>query len=231
MTPDEVPTPIGQIVRWHACEDVASMQQAAYRWIVDASVNAIAERGRFVLALAGGNTPRGVYAMLRDADTDWSQWHIWFGDERCAPVDDPQRNSAMARKAWLDHVPIPALQIHAIAGESGPEAAAYAYSTALRDIGDFDLVLLGLGEDGHTASLFPGTNGALHRMHPMRSRFSPHPSPHPSASPSAHRASDAHARWCFSWKARQSGAHSRNGVRARIFRRVQCGLWMGWMCS
>ena len=149
-----------QIVRWHQFVDSAALQQAAYRWILDASVRAIAARGRFAIVLAGGNTPRGVYAMLRDAGsdktlTDWSRWDIWFGDERCALPDDPQRNSMMARAAWLDHVAIPRDQIHAIPTELGAETAASVYADALRGVDDFDLVLLGLGEDGHTASLFP----------------------------------------------------------------------------
>ncbi len=154
-----------QRVRWHPVADAAALQHAAYRWILDASVRAISQRGRFAIVLAGGNTPRGVYAMLRDAGTDgarsegmrtdWSRWHIWFGDERCVAPDDPQRNSAMARAAWLDHVAISQEQIHVIPAESGADVAARSYADALRGIDDFDLVLLGLGEDGHTASLFP----------------------------------------------------------------------------
>jgi 6-phosphogluconolactonase len=144
-----------QVLRWHAVADTAALQQAAYRWIVDASAHAIAARGSFLIVLAGGNTPRGVYAMLRDATTDWSCWDVWFGDERCAPPDDPERNSVMARDTWLAHVAIPHDRIHAIPSEMGAEPASAAYSEALRGIGEFDLVLLGLGEDGHTASLFP----------------------------------------------------------------------------
>jgi len=145
-----------QIVRWHPVADSAALQQAAYRWILDASTHAIAARGLFAIVLAGGNTPRGVYALLRDADVDWSRWDIWFGDERCALPDDPDRNSMMARVAWLDHVAIPRDRVHAIPTERGADAAAIAYADALRGAGDFDMVLLGLGEDGHTASLFPG---------------------------------------------------------------------------
>jgi 6-phosphogluconolactonase len=146
----------GQVVRWHPVADAAALQQSTRRWILDAAARAIAARGRFVIVLAGGNTPRAAYAMLRDATTEWSRWEIWFGDERCAALDEPERNSVMARDAWLSHVAIPQDQVHVIAAERGADAAACAYADALRDIDDFDLVLLGIGEDGHTASLFPG---------------------------------------------------------------------------
>jgi len=117
---------------------------------------AIKERGRFLLVLAGGSSPCGVYQRLREAAADWTNWHIFFGDERCLPADDPERNSKMAFDAWLSHVPIPPGQIHVMPAELGAEAAAAAYNAVLSGIGEFDLVLLGLGEDGHTASLFPG---------------------------------------------------------------------------
>ncbi|MBS0192830.1 MAG: 6-phosphogluconolactonase [Proteobacteria bacterium] len=150
-----------QIVRWHPLPDAATLAQAACARILAAAARAIAARGRFDIVLAGGNTPRAAYALLRDADfhavrPDWSRWQVWFGDERCAPVDDPQRNSAMARSAWLDQVPIAPQNRHPIPAERGAMAAAADYANALRGIGDFDLVLLGLGEDGHTTSLFPG---------------------------------------------------------------------------
>jgi len=90
------------------------------------------------------------------ANTDWSAWHIYFTDERCLPPADAARNSRMAGEAWLDHVPIPIIQLHVIPAELGANKAASAYVETLRTIGEFDLVLLGIGEDGHTASLFPG---------------------------------------------------------------------------
>ena len=106
--------------------------------------------------LAGGDTPRAVYALLRGAKVAWSAWHVYFGDERCLPANDPGRNSRMADETWLDHVTIPQSQRHAIPAELGATRAALAYQESLRPVGVFDLVLLGLGEDGHTASLFPG---------------------------------------------------------------------------
>lgn len=140
--------------RWHPMADLAALREEAYRRILDASVSAIAARGRFLLVLAGGTTPTPIYTALRDADTDWSRWEIWFGDERCLPAGDPERNSTMATQAWLAHVPIPIERIHVIAAELGAADAAVQYAGALRGVDAFDLVLLGLGEDGHTASLF-----------------------------------------------------------------------------
>lgn len=144
------------VTRWIAVADTGALRRAACERILDAAGRAIAGRGAFVISLAGGNTPRDVYAMLREAATDWSRWQIHFGDERCLPRSDSERNSRMAREAWLDRIPIPTANIHEIAAELGPEAGAADYARALQAVGDFDLALLGLGEDGHTASLFPG---------------------------------------------------------------------------
>ena len=145
-----------QLVRWHAARDDTAFRDTAARWILSAAEHAIAARGRFVIVLAGGETPRGIYETLRGATTDWSRWQVWFGDERCLPSTDPQRNSAMAWSVWLDQAPVPPASVHVIPAEIGPDAAAREYADALQDVGEFDLVLLGLGEDGHTASLFPG---------------------------------------------------------------------------
>ncbi len=142
-------------VRWIGVADAAALRQIAYRRILDAAAHAIERRDRFLIVLAGGNTPRGIYRMLRAAATDWSRWQVYFGDERCLPADDAERNSRMAADAWLNRVPIPPDQVHAIPAELGAAAAALAYAETLRGAGNFDLVLLGLGEDGHTASLFP----------------------------------------------------------------------------
>jgi 6-phosphogluconolactonase len=145
-----------QVVRWHALPDRAALSTAALQRILAAADAAIRARGRFHIVLAGGDTPRIVYERLRQCEAAWAAWHVYFGDERCVPRDDPARNSRMAGEAWLDHVALPASQLHAIPAELGAERAAKAYAGTLRHVGEFDLVLLGLGEDGHTASLFPG---------------------------------------------------------------------------
>ena len=141
--------------RWHAVSDERALQQAAIEAILAGAAEAIHERGRFHLVLAGGNTPRAIYRGLCAAQTDWSAWHIYFGDERCLPPVNSERNSRMAAEVWLDCVPIPPVQLHTIPGELGALQAARMYAETLQAVGDFDLVLLGLGEDGHTASLFP----------------------------------------------------------------------------
>jgi 6-phosphogluconolactonase len=143
-------------VRWLPVADASALRGVACGRIMAAAVRAIASRGRFLLVLAGGDTPHDLYPMLRTTDTDWSRWHIYYGDERCLPIDSTERTSRMTAYAWLNHVPIPPEQVHTIPAELGALAAAQAYADTLRGLGEFDLVLLGLGEDGHTASLFPG---------------------------------------------------------------------------
>lgn len=126
--------------------------------IARAAEQAIIDSGTFRLVLAGGHAPRALYERLRALKTDWAAWHVYFGDERCLPAVDLGRNSTLARDVWLNHVPVPQQQVYAIPTEMGAKAAAAAYATALQQVGEFDLVLLGLGEDGHTASLFPGND-------------------------------------------------------------------------
>jgi 6-phosphogluconolactonase len=145
---------------WQGVENEEELAFIACRSILAAAGKAIAARGRFSIVLAGGRTPEQTYHLLSEAEAAWQQWHVYFGDERCRPADDPQRNSRMAGQAWLEQVSIPAGQIHVIPAELGARAAAQAYEPLVRRALPFDLVLLGLGGDGHTASLFPDT--ALH---------------------------------------------------------------------
>jgi 6-phosphogluconolactonase len=126
------------------------------RVIQAAAARAIARRGRFQMVIAGGRTPLASYNLLVGAPADWDRWHIFWGDERCLSADDSGRNSVAAARAFLDRVPIPRGNLHWIAAERGAAAAALDYEAMIGDRLPFDLVLLGMGEDGHTASLFPG---------------------------------------------------------------------------
>jgi 6-phosphogluconolactonase len=136
-------------------EDVAAH---ACRIIIAEAEAAIRERQVFRIVLAGGGTPRRTYEMLAGVAQDWSHWEIFWSDERCLPADHAERNSRMTHDAWLSRVAIPAGRIHPIPAELGAVRAAAEYSRLILDRQPFDLVLLGMGEDGHTASLF-STNG------------------------------------------------------------------------
>jgi 6-phosphogluconolactonase len=142
-------------VHWRHFESIESLRHIVCDAIVQRANEAIAKRGRFSIVLAGGNTPRAVYRLLRDVKMDWSKWHIYHGDERCLPSNHVDRNSLMAEQAWLQYVTIPVSQIHDIPAQLGPVAGAKAYAETLKNADTFDMVILGLGEDGHTASLFP----------------------------------------------------------------------------
>lgn len=141
--------------RWQLFNSQTDINQAATQRILDAANDAIAKYGSFLIVLAGGSTPKSVYELLAKADADWSKWHIYYNDDRCLPIDHPERNSLMAANAWLNHVAIPKNQIFDIPTELGNVEGAKAYAKTLAGVRTFDLVLLGLGEDGHTASLFP----------------------------------------------------------------------------
>jgi 6-phosphogluconolactonase len=128
----------------------------------------IQERGRFSVALSGGNTPRAVYSLLagEHKELPWDRIHVFFGDERHVPPDHPDSNFRMASESLLSKVPIPRENVHRIRAEQEPEAAAKDYDAQLAEFFHlkehewprFDLIFLGLGDDGHTASLFPGSS-------------------------------------------------------------------------
>lgn len=154
-------------------ETPADVTQAAAALVESASAACVADQGRFCIALTGGNTPRPLYEELaaqpRRSRVAWAAWQVYFGDERAVPPGNPASNFHLARTALLDHVPVPAERVHRMAAERPDlDAAAEEYSALLeatlpRGPGHaprLDLVLLGLGENGHCASLFPGT-GAL----------------------------------------------------------------------
>ena len=141
---------------WTPLENPGSVAGTALERICESAREAIASRGRFSIVLAGGRTPELTYALLAKEDNDWQNWHIYFGDERCLASGHPERNSCMAARTLTGKVPIPDHHIHPISAELGAETAARLYSEEIRCALPFDLVLLGMGEDGHTASLFPG---------------------------------------------------------------------------
>ncbi|HSE92501.1 MAG TPA: 6-phosphogluconolactonase [Methylomirabilota bacterium] len=151
-------------------DDTAALADAAARAIVDAAGEAAAARGRFTIALSGGATPRETYTRLAQplfADAvPWTRTFMFFGDERWVPADHPQSNHHLAHETLLGKVPVPPGQVfRMLCGGDDPDAAAAAYARTLADVFGlrrgalprFDLVLLGMGLDGHTASLFPGS--------------------------------------------------------------------------
>lgn len=188
-TDDSTPQPC----RWHSYRTTAELEQATLQAILHAAQQSINRREAFHIVLAGGTTPRRVYESLRKADADWAAWHVYFGDERCLPPDHAERNSRMAALAWLEHVAIPAGQVHPISAELGAEHAALNYAQIVQKIEQFDLVLLGLGEDGHTASLFPDHEWGTAPNAPSAIAVHHAPKPPPDrVSLSAHRLSAAH---------------------------------------
>jgi 6-phosphogluconolactonase len=156
-----------------AVADAAALAAEAARRVLAAADEAIERRGRFFVALAGGSTPRAAYERLAEAHADWPRWQVFFGDERVVPSDHPDSNERMARAAWLARVPLPAENVHRVRTELGASAAALDYEAELRRVFGlapgavpvFDLVLLGLGPDGHTAALFPGSPALAERRH------------------------------------------------------------------
>jgi 6-phosphogluconolactonase len=148
-------------------EDPEELSRAAAALFVQQAARSIAERGRFLFALNGGSTPTRLFQLLATDfcnEIDWSTAHVFWGDERCVPPDDPGSSYGQARDVLLSRISIPDSNIHRIPGELGPVEASKEYSLILGEFASqpfewprFDLVHLGMGEDGHTASLFPGS--------------------------------------------------------------------------
>lgn len=137
-------------------ENIDDLSLTVAERIAASAAQAIGARGVFHLVLAGGETPRRCYDKLHNLAIDWAHVRLYLGDERCLPRGDAQRNDTMIRDTLLNRINIPAGNLHFIPAELGPRAAAINYASLLRGVAQLDLVLLGMGEDGHTASLFPG---------------------------------------------------------------------------
>jgi 6-phosphogluconolactonase len=155
-----------------------ALAELAAEWIAQAITSAVAQRGYCAIALAGGTTPRAVYARLarHHAEVPWPNVNVYFGDERCVPPHHPESNFHMADQLLLRQVPIPRAQIHRMPAEwPDDEAAAREYDGTLPD--ELDVLLLGMGADGHTASLFPGASALDERARRVVAVDSPVPPP------------------------------------------------------
>ena len=151
----------------HVLPTVEDLAQAAALFIVELARERIQAQERFTIALSGGSTPRRLYQILASPEyaqrIAWDRWHVFWSDERCVPPDHTDSNYLMAREALLDRVPLPSHQVHRMRGEAVPQESAEEYERELLQFFEpsepaLDLILLGMGEDGHTASLFPGTD-------------------------------------------------------------------------
>lgn len=154
-------------------DDLEDLSRGAARLFEERALKAVADRGLFRIVLSGGSTPRRTYEILASEpfreSVPWKDVHVFWGDERCVPPDHPESNARMARRALLDHVPVPPGNVHPVSGDAGPAEAARRYESELRGHFSgqrpcFDLIFLGMGGDGHTASLFPGAPALVERQ-------------------------------------------------------------------
>jgi 6-phosphogluconolactonase len=154
--------------------DTETLSRGAADLFATAAEQAVAARGRFSVLISGGETPRRTYELLAQEPfcqrIPWNCVHLFWGDERCVAATDPRNNAQVARRTLLDRVPLPEQQIYPIVCHGSPQSAASDYEMVLRahfpdGVIRFDLVMLGLGDDGHTASLFPGAAALNERRH------------------------------------------------------------------
>ncbi len=147
--------------------DKGSLLKRSLEVLLSKMQGAIQEHGQCAIALAGGGTPKPLYEALSTQDLPWEKVHVFWGDERYVPADHPDSNQGMARSAWLDKVDIPAANIHPMPTDGATPAADAEkheaqlrefFGTAVGDFPQFDVILLGIGDDAHTASLFPHTD-------------------------------------------------------------------------
>lgn len=147
-------------IQWHVMNNAETVAHSAVHRILVKAQEAISHRGIFKLVLAGGSTPKRIYQLLSEQHQEWSKWHLFIGDERCLDTDNSARNSLMIQQTWLDKIDLPPRfltdNFHSIKAELGPEQGASDYAELIKPFLPFDMTLLGIGEDGHTASLFPG---------------------------------------------------------------------------
>jgi 6-phosphogluconolactonase len=150
----------------HVYKNGEELSTAVAKWIADRIRETLKKKDRFTIALSGGSTPQRLHKILAASpykeQVDWSKLHIFWGDERAVPFEDSRNNAKMAYDTLLNFVPVPASQIHIMRTDIAPEQSAIEYEKILHQYFDpvpesFDLVLLGMGDDGHTLSLFPGT--------------------------------------------------------------------------
>src|ERR1700749_617413 len=154
----------------HLYKDGEALSQGAAKWIADRIAATLKTSDRFTIALSGGSTPKRLHQILAASPykekIDWSKLHVFWGDERAVPFTDDRNNAKMAYETLLNFVPIPPYHIHVMRTDIRPEESAIEYEKILHMYFDttplsFDLVILGMGDDGHTLSLFPGT-AAVH---------------------------------------------------------------------
>ena len=160
-------------IEYREVADSDDAARVALALVQERAAAAIAARGRFVLGLCGGRTPERLYQLLAATGGDWQHWHLVYGDERCLPEGHAERNLTLVKRCWLEPAGFPAANHHVPDMSAGADRAAEAYGAAIEPLLPLDLALLGVGEDGHTASLFPG------HSHPAQSVVPVHDAPKP----------------------------------------------------